>query len=45
MSGTMIAAVAFHLLNTGVEDFPFGVPTAHSYNFEVGLGREARTPV
>ena len=35
MSGTMIAAVVFHLLNTGVEDFPFGVPTAHSYNFEL----------
>ena len=35
MSGTMIAAVVFHLLNTGVEDFPFGVPAAHSYNFEL----------
>ena len=45
MSGTMIAAVAFHLLNTGVEDFPFGVPAAHSYNFEVGVGRAAQTSV
>lgn len=35
MSGTMIAAVAFHLLNTGGEGFPLGVPTAHSYNFEL----------
>merc|ERR1719331_1376757 len=35
MSGTMIAAVAFHLLNTGPEGFPLAVPTAHSYNFEL----------
>ena len=35
MSGTMIAAVAFHLLNTGPEGFPLGVPAAHSYNFEL----------
>lgn len=35
MSGTMIAAVAFHLLNTGAEGFPLGVPTQHSYNFEL----------
>jgi len=35
MSATMIVAVAFHLLNTGGEAFPFGVPTAHSYNFEL----------
>merc|ERR1711871_625046 len=35
MSGTMIAAVAFHLLNTGGEAFPLGVPKAHSYNFEL----------
>jgi len=35
MSGTMIAAVAFHLLNTGAEGFPLAVPTAHSYNFEL----------
>ena len=35
MSGTMVAAVAFHLLNTGPEGFPLGVPAAHSYNFEL----------
>lgn len=35
MSATMIVAVIFHLLNTGPEDFPFGVPKAHSYNFEL----------
>jgi uncharacterized membrane protein YphA (DoxX/SURF4 family) len=35
MSVTMIVAVVFHLLNTGGEAFPLGVPTAHSYNFEL----------
>ena len=35
MTGTMIAAVAFHLLNTGGEGFPLGVPPQHSYNFEL----------
>jgi uncharacterized membrane protein YphA (DoxX/SURF4 family) len=35
MSCTMIVAVIFHLLNTGPEDFPLGVPSAHSYNFEL----------
>jgi len=35
MSGTMIAAVVFHLLNTGGEAFPLGIPKAHSYNFEL----------
>jgi len=35
MSATMITAVVFHLLNTGPEAFPLGVPTAHSYNFEL----------
>ena len=35
MSGTMLAAVAFHLLNTGPEGFPLGVPPQHSYNFEL----------
>merc|ERR1719161_306997 len=35
MMTTMIVAVIFHILNTGVEDFPFGVPKAHSYNFEL----------
>merc|ERR1712182_150925 len=35
MSATMIVAVIFHLLNTGGESFPLGVPKAHSYNFEL----------
>merc|ERR1711937_936003 len=35
MSATMIVAVIFHLLNTGPEDFPLGIPKAHSYNFEL----------
>jgi len=35
MSATMITAVAFHLLNTGGESFPLGIPKAHSYNFEL----------
>merc|ERR1719399_2518616 len=35
MSATMITAVIFHLLNTGGEAFPLGVPRAHSYNFEL----------
>jgi putative oxidoreductase len=35
MSATMITAVVFHLLNTGPEAFPLGVPKAHSYNFEL----------
>jgi uncharacterized membrane protein YphA (DoxX/SURF4 family) len=35
MCTTMIVAVYFHLLNTGGEAFPFGVPKAHSYNFEL----------
>ena len=35
MSATMITAVIFHLLNTGPEAFPLGVPKAHSYNFEL----------
>jgi len=35
MSATMITAVIFHLLNTGGEAFPLGVPKAHSYNFEL----------
>merc|ERR1711924_339281 len=30
-----ITAVVFHLLNTGAEDFPLGIPKAHSYNFEL----------
>merc|ERR1711907_793915 len=35
MMATMITAVVFHLLNTGPEDFPLGIPKAHSYNFEL----------
>merc|ERR1719484_231644 len=35
MATTMVVAVVFHLLNTGGEAFPLGVPTAHSYNFEL----------
>merc|ERR1712094_122216 len=35
MSATMITAVIFHVLNTGYEDFPLGIPKAHSYNFEL----------
>merc|ERR1711924_325645 len=35
MSATMITAVIFHLLNTGGEAFPLGVPKAHSYNYEL----------
>merc|ERR1719407_19145 len=35
MMTTMIVAVIFHLLNTGPEDFPLGIPKAHSYNFEL----------
>ena len=35
MATTMIVAVIFHLLNTGPEDFPLGIPKAHSYNFEL----------
>merc|ERR1719182_1332462 len=35
MSATMIVAVIFHLLNTGGEAFPLGVPKAHSYNYEL----------
>merc|ERR1719182_729708 len=34
MSATMVTAVIFHLLNTGGEAFPLGIPKAHSYNFE-----------
>ena len=31
----MAVAVIFHLLNTGAEDFPLGIPKAHSYNYEL----------
>merc|ERR1712241_839265 len=35
MMATMVTAVTLHLLNTGAEGFPLGVPAAHSYNFEL----------
>merc|ERR1740127_328857 len=35
MATTMAVAVTFHLLNTGVEAFPLGVPKAHSYSYEL----------
>merc|ERR1712106_150438 len=35
MMATMLAAVTFHLLNTGGEGFPFAVIPAHSYNYEL----------
>lgn len=35
MMATMLAAVVFHLLNTGPEGFPLAVVAAHSYNFEL----------
>jgi uncharacterized membrane protein YphA (DoxX/SURF4 family) len=35
MATTMAVAVAFHLLNTGGEAFPLGIPKAHSYNYEL----------
>jgi len=35
MSATMITAVVFHLLNTGIEGFPLGVVPQHSYNYEL----------
>merc|ERR1712194_607989 len=35
MMATMVTAVVFHLLNTGVQGFPLGVPADHSYNFEL----------
>ena len=35
MTVTMAVAVVFHLLNTGGEAFPFGIPKAHSYNYEL----------
>merc|ERR1712128_363994 len=35
MMATMLAAVTFHLLNTGGEGFPFAAVKDHSYNFEL----------
>merc|ERR1711935_651143 len=35
MMCTMVVAVVFHLLNSGVEGFPLAVRSQHSYNFEL----------
>merc|ERR1712156_1250213 len=35
MMMTMIVAVVFHLLNTGLEGFPLAVVSQHSYNYEL----------
>merc|ERR1711990_921587 len=35
MTGTMAAAVIFHLLNTGPEGFPLAVVKQHSYSYEL----------
>jgi len=35
MCATMVTAVVFHLLNTGVEGFPLAVVPQHSYNYEL----------
>merc|ERR1711924_464145 len=35
MLGTMLAAVVFHLENTGPEGFPLAVVKQHSYNYEL----------
>lgn len=35
MCATMVVAVIFHLLNTGVEGFPLAVVPQHSYNYEL----------
>jgi len=35
MSITMVTAVIFHILNTGVEGFPLAVVPQHSYNYEL----------
>merc|ERR1719148_603524 len=35
MMFTMLAAVTFHLLNTGGEGFPLAVVSQHSYNYEL----------
>ena len=35
MMATMVVAVVFHLLNTGIEGFPLAVVSQHSYNFEL----------
>lgn len=35
MMFTMLAAVVFHLLNTGIEGYPLAVVAQHSYNYEL----------
>merc|ERR1712008_625841 len=35
MMATMVVAVVFYLLNTGLEGFPLAVVKDHSYNFEL----------
>ena len=35
INGTMVAAVAFHLRNTGPEGFPLGSPPQIKYNYEL----------
>jgi len=35
MMATMLAAVVFHFLNTGLEGFPLAVVSQHSYNYEL----------
>ena len=35
MMMTMVVAVVFHLLNTGLEGFPLAVVSQHSYNYEL----------
>ena len=35
MMVTMVTAMTFHLLNTGAQGSPLGVPANHSYNFEL----------
>ena len=35
MSGTVVAAIAFHLRNTGPEGFPLGSPPQRKYNYEL----------
>ena len=34
ISGTMVFAMAFHLMDTGLEGFPVAVVPAHNYQFE-----------
>ena len=34
ISGTMVFAMAFHLMDTGLEGFPIAIVPAHNYQFE-----------